>query len=131
MQRRFLTSPLTIAVMLVFQFIPLMLIPPRFYVAASQEWWLPALLVLMVVIADIYIMIRRTTEPWPWYLLSFAHGFNIIARLMLIFSHAKAEGAAGAIDASYLLLSAVAMGLSAFLLWYTELPEVRMAFLKE
>lgn len=131
MQRRFLASPLAIVFILILQFIPLMLIPPRFYVAASQEWWLPALLVLMVVIADISIMIQRTTEPWPWYLISFAHGFNIIARLMLIFSHAKAAGAAGAVDVSYLILSAVAMVLSAFLLWYTELPEVRMAFLRE
>lgn len=130
MQRRILTSPLAIVLILILQLIPLVLLPPEFYASGSQEWWLSALLVLMVVIADIYIMVRRTTAPWPWYLVSFAHGFNIIARLMLIFSHAKAAGVAGAVDANYLILSAVAMALSAYLLWYTELAEVRMAFLK-
>jgi hypothetical protein len=119
-----------IVVVLIAQLVPLLLFPPRAFATGSQELWLPILLVIMVVIADLYLVVRHTSSLWPWYLISFAQGFNIISRLMLLW--ANATNAAGTtVDVPYVLSTVVSIVLSAFLLWYTELPEVRMGLVRD
>jgi len=86
----------------------------------------------MVVLADVQLLVRRSPQVWPWDLLGFAHGFNIISRLMMLWPHAtKVVGGATVMDASYVGLTVVAMACSGGLLWYLELPEVRMGLLRE
>ncbi len=132
MSRRALTSPTAIKVVLILQLIPLVLFPPRSLSAATQAWWLPALLALMVLAADFALIVRRTSDVGPWYLISFAQGFNIIARLMILFPHAaRTVNGATVVDVPHIVTSFVAIALSAFLLWYTELPEVRMGLVKQ
>ncbi|MGA2478502.1 MAG: hypothetical protein ABSG63_07095, partial [Spirochaetia bacterium] len=70
-----------IPVIMCFQVVPLLAFPPSSYSVKSQEWWLPVLLTFLVVIAIVQILVRRTQAAWPWYLLSFAQGVNIISRL--------------------------------------------------
>jgi hypothetical protein len=79
-----------------------------------------------MVISLVQILIRRTIVAWPWYLLSFAQGFNIISRIMMLFAHATITQEGGALYANvpYLAIAFIAMLLSAFEIWYCELPEV-------
>ena len=116
---------------LVLQPIPLMLFPPASFSASSQEWWLPALLAVMVIIADAQLLLRSAAPVWPWHLLEFAQGFNIISRLMMIWPHATVVvGGATVLNGPYVALSLLAMILSGALLWYLELPEVRLGLLR-
>lgn len=132
MSSRALAHRSVIILILIVQIIPLLMFPPESFSPQSQEWWLPALLALMVIIADIDLILRRSVQPWPWYLISFAHGFNIISRLMMVWSHATiTRGGTEIVNTPYLALTLLAMGLSALLLWYTELGEVRANLLRQ
>ena len=89
--RKALTSPGMIVAVLITQFIPLILFPADSFSPTSQVWWLPALLAVMVLIADFQLIVRRTTSLGPWYLIAFAQGFNIISRLMMLWPHATQD----------------------------------------
>jgi hypothetical protein len=132
MQRRALASRGMIILVLILQFVPLVLFPPESFAPTTQEWWLPVLLAVMVLWADIELIVRRSDQTWPWYLMSFAQGFNIISRIMMLWPHAtKVVGQATVLNVPYVILTFVAMALSAFLLWYTELPDVRLGLVRE
>ena len=94
-ERRALANPALIIALLVLQLVPLLLFPAESFSPDTQEWWLPVLLAIMVVIADVNLIGRRSPAPWPWYLLSFAQGFNIISRLMLVWPHCHDHGQQG------------------------------------
>jgi len=127
MQRRPLAVRRAIVGILILQIIPLLLFPPDSFRPNSQEWWLPLLLAIMVVTADIKLLVWRSHAVWPWHLMIFAQGFNIISRIMMLWAHAtKTVGSATVLNLPYLAFTLVAMAWSAFLLWYLELPEVRL-----
>jgi hypothetical protein len=132
MQRRALARRSVIIPVLILQLVPLVLFPPESFASTTQEWWLPVLLAVMVLWADFELIVRRSDQAWPWYLMSFAQGFNIISRIMMLWPHATKEAGQGLVlNAPYVILTFVAMVLSAFLLWYTELPDVRLGLVKE
>ena len=132
MQRRAIASRSIIILVLILQFIPLVLFPPESFSPNTQEWWLPVLLAVLVLWADVEVIVRRNTQLWPWYLMSFSQGFNIISRIMMLWPHAtKVVGQATVLNVPYVILTFVAMVLSAFLLWYTELPDVRLGLVRE
>jgi len=132
MTRQQLTSPRVIKIVLFLQFIPLVLFPPSSFQLSTQEWWLPVLLALMGLAALIQIVFQKSLALWPWYLVSFAQGFNIISRLMMLMPHAtNTVGGSQELNMPYILLTTLSMVLSAFLLWYTELPEVRLGLTRE
>jgi hypothetical protein len=125
--RRALGNRNVIVAILILQLIPLLLFPAESFSANTQEWWLPVLLVLMVLVADFALVVRRSPGVWPWNLISFAQGFNIISRLLMLFPHAtKTVGNATVLNVPYIALTFLALALSAFLLWYIEWPEVRL-----
>jgi hypothetical protein len=127
-----ITSRKAIVAVLILQFIPLILFPSESFSPNTQEWWLPVLLAALVLLADFELIARRSSQLWPWYLMSFSQGFNIISRLMMLWPHAtRTAGEATVANMPYILLTLVAIGLSAVLLWYTELPEVRLGLLRE
>jgi len=130
--RRSHPSPGLVIFILVAQLIPLLLFPPETFSPKTQEWWLPVLLVVMVLIGDVEIILRRSDKSWPWSLISFAQGFNIISRLMMIWPRATvtANGQT-ALNSAYLLLTITSMILSSLILWYTEKAEVRAALIKQ
>jgi hypothetical protein len=132
MVRRVLTTPGMIVALLVLQFIPLMLFPAESFSPKTQEWWLPVLLALMVIIADVQLIMRRSSAAWPWYLMSFAQGFNIISRMMMVWPHATtAVNKQYVLNGPYIVLTALSLTFSAFMLWYMELPETRMGLLRK
>ena len=127
MQHRPLATRRVIVGILTLQVIPLLLFPPDSFRPNSQEWWLPLLLAIMVVTADIKLLVWRSHAVWPWHLMIFAQGFNIISRIMMLWAHAtKTVGSATVLNLPYLAFTLVAMAWSAFLLWHLELPEVRL-----
>ena len=129
--RKALTSPGMIVVVLITQFIPLVLFPADSFSPKSQVWWLPVMLAVMVLIADFELIVRRTTSTGPWYLIAFAQGFNIISRLMMVWPHAtKDVGGQSSFNGLYVGLTVISLLWSVFLLWYIELPEVRMGLLR-
>lgn len=113
------------------QFIPLLLFPPSSFSPSSQEWWLPVLSALLALVGALQLMVRRSSQAWPWYVLSFAHGINIISRLMLFLPRAtvRVEGDLR-FNTLYVVLAVASMLISAFYLWYLERYEVRNAFLR-
>ncbi len=131
MRRGIQTMPPVIIAVLILQIIPLLLFPAKSFAPTTQEWWLPALLVLMVLIADFQLIVRRTPAATPWYLMSFAQGFNIISRLMMMWPNLTRTTEQGIIaNWPYVILTFIAMALSALLLWYTGKPAVRVGLLR-
>jgi hypothetical protein len=132
MLRPFLARPTTIIAILFIQLIPLLLFPPTSYSLKTQEWWLPVLLVVFTLIGVFQLVFRRSAAQWPWYLVSFAQGFNIISRLMMLMPHATYNvSGKQEFNTLYVSLTICSMLFSGFLLWYTELPEVRLGLLKD
>jgi hypothetical protein len=130
MLRKLLSARGVIPVIMCFQVVPLLLFPLSTYSVKNQDWWLPVLLTFFVIIALVQIFIRRAITAWPWYLVSFAQGVNIISRIMMLMPHATVnhEGTQE-LNGTYLIIAVVAMLLSAFEIWYNELPEVRRKIL--
>jgi hypothetical protein len=131
MFRRYITSPIAIRILLILQIVPILALPPTSYSLKTQEWWLPAFLALLTILSLIKLLPRRSIAPWPWYLLGFSQGFNIISRMMTLFPHATAysEGSGMVVNALYIALSIASMLFSGFELLYCELPEVRQRML--
>ncbi|MGE5602834.1 MAG: hypothetical protein ACM30E_07270 [Nitrososphaerales archaeon] len=131
MERRTLANPTFVTAVLILQFIPLILFPASSFSSTTQEWWLPVLLVIMSLVAVFALIVRHTPARWPWDLLSFAQGFNIISRLMMIWPHsANQVGTTWVVDVPYVTLSLLSIVLSALALWYMEKPDVRTALLR-
>src|SRR5271157_711661 len=132
MSRKSLANPTLITVSLLVSLIPLLLYPPASYNPTSQEWWLPVLLVIFSLIAFVELVFRHTQETWPWYLISFSQGFNIITRLMMLWPHATVNVNGNQVfNAPYVTLTILSMLMSAYFLWYTELPDVRTGLIRE
>ena len=130
MLRKLLSNRIAIYVVLCLQLAPLLILPASSYSPKTQEWWLPIVLCFLVILALVQLIFRKSQASWPWYLLAFSQGFNIISRLMMLLPHAT-ENAAGVqrFNTEYVVIAAVAMVLSAFEIWYCELPEVRTRLL--
>lgn len=131
-QRRVIATRGFIVGILFLQLVPLVLFPPESFASNSQEWWLPALLAAMVLVACFELILRGSHQLWPWHLMSFSQGFNIISRLMMVWPHAmKTVAGTSVVNFPYIFLTAVSMAMSSFLLWYLELPDVRIGLLRD
>jgi hypothetical protein len=129
--RRLFSNSKVVTIALILQFIPLLMLPPSSYSLSTQEWWLPLLLAVFALVAVIQVTIRHSQALWPWYLISFSQGFNIISRLMLLMPHAtyNANGVQ-VFNTLYFCLSVASMLLSALIIWMCDLPEVRNTYLR-
>ena len=132
-----ITSPKAITILLILQLVPLVLFPLESFTGnaqqgASQEWWLPFILGLLILWAIVEVIFRRNIATWPWHLFAFAQGFNIISRLMMILPHAILNNnGVQSFDVGYVSLTLLSIILSALFLWYTELPETRLGLIRE
>ncbi len=129
--RRLFSNSKVVTIALILQFIPLLMLPPSSYSLSTQEWWLPLLLAVFALVAVIQVTIRHSQALWPWYLISFSQGFNIISRLMLLMPHATYNSnGAQVFNTLYFCLSVTSMLLSALIIWMCDLPEVRNTYLR-
>jgi hypothetical protein len=132
MSRQTLTTRQAIITILLLQFIPLILFPLSSFRLTSQEWWLPVLLAVIAIVGVFQLVFRQSTENWPWYLVSFCHGFNIISRLMMLLPHAtRNENGVWVFNGPYFFLTVASILLSTLMLIYVEMPDVRQGLLKE
>jgi len=130
MLRKNISQPAAVAILLFVQIIPLMIFPLDIFNSGSQQWWLPLLLTTLAIFATVKIVFQRTTELWPWYLVSFSQGFNIISRLMMLMPHAtRNAGGVQVADAAYLITNVLAIVISFGYIMFAELPEVRLSLL--
>jgi hypothetical protein len=84
------------------------------------------MLTALVVYALVQLLIRRTRSMAPWYIISFAQGFSIISRLMMLLPHSTiGQGSEKRFDLPYVLLALASICLSWLWIWYCDLPEVR------
>ncbi len=131
MSQRMIASRGIIVTVLILQVIPIMMFPAASFAPNSQEWWLPLMLFMLVVLGDLQLIVRHNTDIWPWHLLSFSHGFNIISRLMMLWPHAtRMLNGEMVFNGPYVSLSCVSMAASGLLLYYLELPEVRIGMVR-
>lgn len=132
MLRKNIAQPTTVIVLLFFQIIPLLLFPPNIFSSTNQQWWLPVFLTALAIYAAVKIVVQRTSELWPWYLVSFSQGFNIISRLMMIMPHATTNvNGAQVADVAYLITNIIAVVISAGYIVFAELPDVRLSLLTQ
>jgi hypothetical protein len=131
MFRKYITGKVMIPVILCLQIFPLVVFPPSSYALTTQEWWLPVLLTLLTVISLVQLLLRRSPAAWPWYLLSFSQGFNIISRIMMLLPHAtrSLDNGDQTANVGYLVVAFATMLFSGFEIWYCDLPEVRQKIL--
>lgn len=127
MLRKLLTGSKLTTALLCLQVVPLLMLPAESWSLKTQEWWLPVLLTVLVAVALFQLLVRRTRSPAPWTILSFAQGFSVISRLMMLLPHAMVGGGNNSwiFDGPYVALAAVSIFLSWFWIWYCDLPEVR------
>ena len=126
MLRHNLSSRPAITILLLVQIIPLILFPLSLFTMDNQDWWLPVLLAVMTLVGFVELAIRHSQTAWPWFLISFAQGFNIISRLMMVMPHATINSdGAQVFNTSYVVITVISILLSTFFLWYTDWPEVR------
>jgi len=132
MLRKNIAQPAAVSALLFLQFIPLLLFPPDTFNPSSQQWWLPVLLTALAIFAAIKIVVQKSSDLYPWYLVSFSQGFNIISRLMMLMPHATNNvGGKEIADWPYLLTNIVAILISAGYIVYAELPDVRLSLLQK
>ncbi|MDP3179314.1 MAG: hypothetical protein Q8M76_15505, partial [Spirochaetaceae bacterium] len=79
---------MAIRVLMVLQAVPLLAFPLSSYSLTSQEWWLPVFLCVLAGISVLRIFLGKGRAAWAWYMISFAQGFNIISRLLMLMPHA-------------------------------------------
>lgn len=126
-----ITKKSIIILLLVLQFIPLVMFPPESFSPDSQEWWLPVLLAILAIVAVVRLVTRGGDVNWPWYLIGFSQGFNLISRLLMLMPHSmKIVDGQTVLNTQYVGLTLISMIFSGFFLWYIELPEVRINMIK-
>ncbi len=128
--RKVLSMRGVIPVVMCLQVVPLLIFPSSSWSVKTQEWWLPVLLTFLVVISLVQLLVRKSQAIWPWYLVSFAQGVNIISRIMMLLPHTTVNNEGTQVfNSGYFIVAVVAMLFSAFEIWYNELPEVRKKLL--
>lgn len=128
---KFLYKKSSIILILILGFIPLILLPAASFAPSSQEWWLPVLLAVMALIGIFELIVRKNQAGWPWYLISFAQGFNVISRLLMVMPRAtEIVDGQQVFNTIYVVFSVISIIASWLLLSYVEKPEVRMNLLR-
>ncbi|KAF0111223.1 MAG: hypothetical protein FD147_1161 [Chloroflexi bacterium] len=123
-------NPRLIKTILFLQFLPLLLFPPSTFKLTSQAWWLPAILVILAIVGVIQVF-RKSAAAWPLMLTSFAQGFNIISRLLMLMPQSTQGTTDGSLfNGQYFVFTVIAMAASAFILWYVEKPEVKQQLMR-
>ncbi len=131
MKKAILNRGLIIPILFV-QLIPLIIYPFESYSITTQEWWLPLLLVFLSILGSVELVVRHNPEAWPWDLLAFSQGFNIISRLLMFMPRTISNiNGTQIFNYAYITITIVAMAISWLLLWYLEQPETRMGIMPE
>ena len=111
------------------QFIPVLLYPPASLASASPVIIAAALIVFAFV--GYNLMLRRR---WAKVVTIFFQGFNIIVRLMLLVSRGanqiRKDGSGGGLNWDVIIVSVLAIAISAIILYRLDVPEVDLAFTK-
>jgi len=129
--KKLITNRTFISILLFVQIIPLVAFSPEVYDLTGQVWWLPVFLAFLILLAAFQLVVRGTFATWPWYLIGFSNGFNVISRLMMFFPHIMMNVSGDqVVNWPYIIISVVAMGCSTLMLWVVEFPEIKNTMIK-
>ncbi|MHB0858550.1 MAG: hypothetical protein ACYC5M_13405 [Anaerolineae bacterium] len=106
----------------VFQFVPLLILPPDVLKGIGLELW-GIIAALFVVLG--YNLLRQ--KAWSRVATIFVQGMSIIVHILVVVSHARVGGQALAPWDTWLLsTSLVSALLSGVILYYVDLPDVQV-----
>lgn len=113
--------PTIVTLIAIFQFIPVLLLPPETLLSVNP-WLLLVPLVLFLFLAWAMLTLR----PWALTLCIFVQGFSLIARFLIMFPSIVSEE--GVLDLPFLISSLGSIILSSVILYLVDKPDVHIAF---
>lgn len=113
-----------VTIVAVLQFIPPLILPPSVFTSPS----LATIVLIAVVLALLGLLAwgLLTYRGWARILTIFVQGFNIIARVLILFPNAVKSG--GHVDFALILTSVISIVFSATLLYSIDRPDIEVIF---
>ena len=108
-----------VAPFLLLQFIPLLIFPPELL----QSAWTLVMIVTVALVALSFMALRG--RAWALTMSIFLQGLNVIIRVMMLLP--RAISPATGLDTVFVTTSLLSIGLSWFLLYRFDRPEIRAA----
>jgi len=116
--------PALISIIAALQILPILLLPPKFYLSANYLLFAVPLVVFAVLAWALF-----TLRPAGRALTIFLQGFNIIIRTLITLAKVVPSKAPGTpADIPLLVTSLVSIVLSTFILFYVDQPEIQLLF---
>jgi hypothetical protein len=114
--------PLGLVLVAILQFIPLIILPPTTY--AGIGLLLGGAAVVLMALLGVSLLRR---QAWSRMATIFVQGFNIIVRILIAIGHVRVGGhAQGPVDGWLLGTFTLSILLSAFIIYYVDLPDVQV-----
>ncbi len=115
--------PIGLILVAIFQFIPPLVLPLNTLKSIGPVIW--GVIVVLFALLGISLLRRRA---WSRIASIFLQGFNILVRVLATMGHVLQGGKAGApLDVWLVSTTVVSIILSAFILYYIDLPDIQVA----
>lgn len=114
------SRPAVVTLVAILQFIPAFMLPPELLLSVN-----PVLFLVPLAFFAFLGWAMLTLKGWGLTLCIFVQGFNVIARLLILFPHVV--GGEG-VDWSFVTTSLTAIILSSVVLYVIDRPNVQVAF---
>jgi len=114
------SRPAVVTLTAILQFIPAFMLPPELLLSVN-----PALFLVPLAFFAFLGWAMLTLKRWAMTRCIFVQGFNVIARVLMLFPQAFGEEGA---DWPFVTTSLAAVVLSSVILYVTDRPSVQVAF---
>ena len=113
-----------VTIVAILQFIPPLILPPSAF--ASPSLAIIALLAIVLALFGLLAWGLLTYRAWARVLTIFVQGFNMIARLLILFPNAVNRD--GHVDLASILTSVISIALSCIVLYFIDKPDIEVIF---
>ncbi len=113
-----------VTIVAILQFIPPLILPPS--ALASPSLATIVLIAIMLALFGVLAWGLLTYRGWARVLTVFVQGFNVIARLLILFPNAVSH--AGQVDIGFIITSVISILLSTALLYIIDKPGIEVIF---
>lgn len=113
-----------VTIVAILQFIPPLILPPS--VLASPSLATIVLVAIMLALFGVLAWGLLTYRGWARVLTVFVQGFNVIARLLILFPNAVSP--AGQVDLGFIITSVISILFSTVLLYIIDKPSIVVIF---
>lgn len=108
----------------ILQFIPPLILPPSIFTSANLATFV--LLAIVLALSGLLAWGLLTYRGWARVLTIFVQGFNMIARLLILFPNAVKPN--GYVDYAFILTSVISITFSGILLYSIDKPDIEVIF---